>query len=141
MFSSCPFLDILHCLPAQDCTNNGALLQLLNLALMMAVNSELKIKLIEDGVVRVTLSLLRCAIICGEKTTATHCNTHYNTLQHTATHSTTHCNTLQQLRYAIICGGKTTATHCNTHYNTLQNTATHSTTHCNTLQQLRYAII
>ena len=52
----------------QDCTNNGTLLQLLNLALMMAVNSELKIKLIEDGVVRVTLSLLRYAIICGKKT-------------------------------------------------------------------------
>jgi len=43
---------------AQDCNCNAALLELLNLVFILALQSELKIKLIEDGVVRVTLSLL-----------------------------------------------------------------------------------
>lgn len=41
-----------------DCNNNAALHQLLNLVYLMAISSELKIKLIEDGVLRVTLNLL-----------------------------------------------------------------------------------
>jgi hypothetical protein len=41
-----------------ECSSNAALQQLLNLVYLMAVNSELKIKLIEDGVMRVTLNLL-----------------------------------------------------------------------------------
>jgi hypothetical protein len=43
---------------AQDCSCNAALLELLNLIFVLALQSELKIKLIEDGVIRVTLSLL-----------------------------------------------------------------------------------
>jgi hypothetical protein len=41
-----------------ECGSNAALQQLLNLVYLMAINSELKIKLIEDGVMRVTLNLL-----------------------------------------------------------------------------------
>ena len=49
---------------AQDCNNNAALHQLLNLVLVLALQSELKIRLIEDGVMRVTLQaqILKSAV-------------------------------------------------------------------------------
>ena len=49
---------------AQDCNNNAALHQLLNLVLVLALQYELKIRLIEDGVMRVTLQaqILKSAV-------------------------------------------------------------------------------
>ena len=41
-----------------DCTSDAALLQMLHLVHIMAVDPELKVKLVEDGVVRQTLALL-----------------------------------------------------------------------------------
>ena len=43
---------------AQDCSSNGALLQLLKLIYLMAVDTELKHVLTEDGLLRVALALL-----------------------------------------------------------------------------------
>jgi len=82
--------------------------------------------------------------------TATHCNTHCNTLQHTATH----CNNSVWL-WILWHEGRMTATHCNTlqlnatHCKTLQHTASitsgtefcgtkvswvqQTSTHCNTM--------
>jgi len=88
------------------------------------------------------------SIVIALQHTATHLNTHCNTLQPNATHCNTlqhtaiHCNILQYT--AIHCSTlQYTATHCNTQTETLGdeimsmtlNTLQHTAIHCNILQQ------